>query len=86
MEHILVVASFGLDESMAKKSSHMFAELDIIVNLHSEGGVFQIAVVSETIDRASAPEERRKKWCIFNQNVTYTRRKSIVWYIESPAH
>ncbi len=61
MEHVLVVASFGLDEGVAKESSNVFAELDIIVNLHSEGGVFQITVLSETIDRASAPKERRKK-------------------------
>ena len=61
MEQIFIVASFRLDEGMAKETPNVFAELNIIVNLHSKGGILEIAVVSETVNRASAPEERRKK-------------------------
>ena len=61
MEQVLVVASFRLDEGMAKETPNVFSELDIIINLHSESGVLEIAVVSETVNRTSAPEERRKK-------------------------
>ena len=86
MEQIFIVASFRLDEGMAKETPNVFAELNIIVNLHSEGGILEIAVVSETVNRASAPEERRKKGWIFYQKVTNHGWGEIVRNIENPTY
>lgn len=69
VKHVLIVTAFRLNECMAEVAAYVFAELNVVVDLHTHGCFIQVSVLNQAVNRAVSAEKWWHEGSIFNQDI-----------------